>query len=47
MESGKSPAWKIAGYLTLFLLSFLIFDSISLIIGVGVALFALYYFSAY
>lgn len=45
MEGQNSTGWKIASYLSLFLVSFLVFDSLSVIIGVSAALFALYYFS--
>ena len=37
---------KILLYLVLFCLSFLIFESISVIAAVGIALFALYYFTS-
>jgi|ETNmetMinimDraft_3_1059899.scaffolds.fasta_scaffold00088_12 hypothetical protein len=37
---------KVLFYLILFCLSFLIFESVSVIVAVGVALFALYYFTA-
>ncbi|HAK38391.1 MAG TPA: hypothetical protein DCM60_09125 [Nitrospina sp.] len=36
---------KVLCYLILFFLSFLVFESISVIVAVGVALFALYYFT--
>ena len=45
MHNQNSTSWKIAGYLSLFLVSLLVFDSLSVIIGVGAALLALYVFS--
>ena len=46
MAAGESEVPKILFYLVLFCLSFLIFESISVIVAVGVALFALYYFTS-
>ena len=42
----KTETPKILFYLVLFCLSFLIFESFTLIFAVGVALFALYYFTS-
>ncbi len=42
---GNSPQWKIIFYFVLFCASFLVFDSISVIIGIFFALLAFYYFS--
>ena len=44
MVGKGSDSLKILIYLILFCLSFLIFESISVIVAVGVALFAFYYF---
>ena len=42
---GRKDVFKILLYLVLFSISFLIFESLSVIGAVGVALFALYYFT--
>ena len=46
MAGRRSEIFKILFYLVLFCFSFLIFESISVIVAVGVALFALYYFTS-
>ena len=46
MADWKTETPKILSYLVLFCLSFLIFESFTLIFAVGVALFALYYFTS-
>ena len=46
MAAGESEVLKILFYLVLFFFSFLIFESVSVIVAVGVALFALYYFTS-
>ena len=46
MVGKGSDILKIFIYLVLFCLSFLIFESISVIAAVGIALFALYYFTS-
>ena len=46
MADWKTEIPKILFYLVLFCLSFLIFESFTLIFAVGVALFALYYFTS-
>ena len=44
--ASQGEALKILFYLILFCFSFLIFESISVIVAVGIALFALYYFTS-
>ena len=46
MAAGESEVFKILFYLVLFFFSFLVFESVSVIVAVGVALFALYYFTS-
>ena len=46
MADWKTETPKILSYLVLFCLSFLIFEFFTLIFAVGVALFALYYFTS-
>jgi len=46
MANWKIEISKIFFYLVLFFLSFLIFESFTLIFSVSVALFALYYFTS-
>jgi len=46
MANWKIKISNILFYLILFCLSFLIFESFSLVFAVGVALFALYFFSS-
>ena len=46
MADWKTETPKILFYLVLFCLSFLVFESISVIVAVGVALLALYYFTS-
>ena len=46
MGDWKTETPKILFYLVLFFLSFLIFESFTLIFGVSIALLALYYFTA-
>ena len=46
MVGWGSEVFKTLFYLVLFCLSFLVFESISVIVAVGVALFALYYFTS-
>ena len=46
MVDWKTETTKILFYLVLFCLSFLIFESLTLIFAVSVALFALYYFTS-
>ena len=43
MIDRKSEIFKILFYLVLFCLAFLVFESLSIIVAVSVALFALYY----
>ena len=45
MAGRRSEVFKILFYLILFCLSLLVFESVSVIVAVGVALFALYYFT--
>lgn len=45
MNQRKSVYLTIVGYLVLFLLALLVLDSLTLLIGVFVALFALYFFN--
>ena len=46
MAGRRSEVFKILFYLVLFFFSFLVFESVSVIVAVGVALFALYYFTS-
>ena len=46
MAGWRSEVFKIFFYLILFCFSFLIFESISVVIAAGVGLFALYYFTS-
>ena len=46
MIDRKSEIFKILFYLVLFCLAFLVFESLSVIVAVSVALFALYYFTS-
>jgi len=46
MANWKRKISKVLFYLILFFLSFLVFESFSLVFAVGIALFALYFFTS-
>ena len=46
MAGRRSEFFKISFYMALFCISFLVFESVSVILAVAVALFALYYFTS-